>query len=48
MLMYYGEPIYVDSNADDTEIENKRKYLEDTMNKQYEMVKRDFKKLMKD
>lgn len=48
MLMYYGEPIYVDSNADDTEIENKRKYLENTMNKQYEMVKRDFKKLMKD
>ena len=48
MLMYYGEPIYVDSNADDTEIENKRKYLEDSMNKQYEMVKRDFKKLMKD
>ncbi len=48
MLMYYGEPIYVDSNADDIEIENKRKYLEDTMNKQYEMVKRDFKKLMKD
>lgn len=48
MLMYYGEPIHVDSNADDIEIENKRKYLEDTMNKQYEMVKRDFKKLMKD
>lgn len=47
MLMYYGEPIYVDKNADDKEIENKRKYLEDTMNSQYEMVKRDFKKLMK-
>ena len=47
MLMYYGEPIYVDKNADDKEIENKRKHLEDTMNSQYEMVKRDFKKLMK-
>ena len=47
MVMYYGEPIYVSSDADTDEIENKRKLLEDRMKEQYEMVKRDFKKLIK-
>ena len=48
MIMYYGEPIYVNPNADEQEIEAKRKLLEDRMKEQYEMVKRDFKKLIKD
>lgn len=47
MLMYYGEPIFVDPNADDEEIERTRQLLENRMNEQYEMVKRDFKKLIK-
>ena len=47
MVMYYGEPIYVSPDADTQEIENKRKLLEDRMNEQYEMVKREFKNLIK-
>ncbi len=47
MLMYYGEPIYIRPDADAQEIENKRKLLEDTMKKQYQMVKENFKELIK-
>lgn len=47
MLMYYGEPIYVSPDADDKEIEDKRKLLEDRMNLQYQTVKKDFFSLIK-
>ena len=47
LLMYYGEPIYVSPDADENEIERMRQLLEDRMKEQYEMVKRDFFKLIK-
>lgn len=47
MLMYYGEPIYVSPDANENEIEYIRKQLEETMFEQYELVKKDFKKLIK-
>ena len=47
MISYYGEPIYIKPNVDDNEIENKRKELQDILDKQYEMLKKEYKKLLK-
>ena len=42
-----GEPIFVKPDADDEEIERIRKQVEDTLNTQYEILKKDFKKFEK-
>lgn len=47
LISYYGEPIFVKPDADDNEIEKIRKQIEDTLNSQYEILKRDFKKFEK-
>lgn len=47
LISYYGDPIYVSPDADSDEIERIRKEIEDKLNEQYEILKRDFKKLEK-
>lgn len=47
MVMHYGEPIFVKSDADADEIERKRQQLQDAMLEQYALVERDFKKMIK-